>query len=70
MSIAGSLIQYQTRKGIKKLSVGSIVQITFGDNGSVEALTSIDNMMSGFGGEGFENFIPPEQNSATDDSGS
>lgn len=55
---------------VKTLSVGSIVQITFGDNGSVEALTSIDDMMIGFVGEGVENFIPLEQNSAADDFGS
>lgn len=42
---------------VKTLSVGSIVQITFGDNGSVESLTVLGgNMQGGFGGG---NMIPP-----------
>ena len=36
---------------VKTLSVGSIVQVTFGDNGSVEALTVLDgSRMNGFSG--------------------
>ena len=42
---------------VKTLSVGSVVQITFGDNGSVESLTVLGgNMPGGFGGG---NMIPP-----------
>lgn len=42
---------------VKTLSVGSIVQITFGDNGSVESLMVLGgNMQGGFGGG---NMMPP-----------
>ena len=55
---------------VKTLSVGSIVQITFGDNGSVEALTSLDDVMSGLEGEGLESFTSSTQKSAPNDSDS
>lgn len=55
---------------VKTLSVGSIVQITFGDNGSVEALTAIEDMMSNFGGNGYNNFMPSEGNQTTYNPGS
>lgn len=47
---------------VKTLSVDSIVQITFGDNGSVEALNIVGgNMQGGFGGGNpFNSMTPPE----------
>ena len=43
---------------VKALSVGSIVQITFGDKGSVESLIPLASMMGGLGGNGFGSAIP------------
>ena len=43
---------------VKSLSVGSIVQITFGDKGSVESLIPLASMMGGLGGNGFGSAIP------------
>ena len=43
---------------VKALSVGSIVQITFGDKGSVESLIPLAGMMGGLGGNGFGSAIP------------
>ena len=43
---------------VKSLSVGSIVQITFGDKGSVESLIPLANMMGGLGGNGFGGTMP------------
>ena len=43
---------------VKALSVGSIVQITFGDKGSVESLIPLASMMGGLGGNGFGSTMP------------
>lgn len=43
---------------VKALSVGSIVQITFGDKGSVESLIPLASMMGGLGGNGFGGTMP------------
>ena len=43
---------------VKALSVGSIVQITFGDKGSVESLIPLAGMMGGLGGNGFGGTMP------------
>ena len=43
---------------VKSLSVGSIVQITFGDKGSVESLIPLASMMGGLGGNGFGGTMP------------
>ena len=43
---------------VKALSVGSIVQITFGDKGSVESLIPLASMMGGLGGNGFGSAMP------------
>ena len=58
---------------VKTLSVDSIVQITFGDNGNVQSLTVIGgNMQGGFGsGQGFGDMTPPtDETTDTEASGS
>ena len=42
---------------VKTLAVGNIVQVTFGDNGSVQSLTSLDEAM--LGGDDFSNMLTP-----------
>lgn len=51
---------------VKTLSVGNVVRITFGDNGSVEALTLLDGLSSGFDGNRREDYIPNEEAITTD----
>ena len=54
---------------VKTLSVGSIVEITFGDGGSVEALTVLGgNMQGDFSFSNFGGMTPPTGGSKTNDS--